>query len=408
MPTKRRTLPTLPVAAGGAARIEEEPRLPAEAEAARIKADDDGDNDDDDGGNASSTSSDPYTCDDETGERILKPGRTALIDAEAEETRSQRKMETWTELEVIAWLTEQSFEGLVIQNFANERIGGKVLSTLKTEELEQLGVTSPLHQKKVCSAIKKERARLQRVAERHLVEAWSAKDVQKWLERNKFAGLEISQFRDINGAVLVQLYHDDLQTLGIGTSLHRNVFRAAIDELIDAVAAAQQDPERMCKLQQLEEEKAAAEAELARLSRLDAETAQYRQDLADAKATGKATAAALEKLKAEHAAALQAAQYGVQAIAKIDLKSIQFTEPPRTLGGGATAKVMLGTITIAKHARDVALKVFHGSEDMQLSDALRQQIEKEVEVRRKGQNLQYARIYVPMMFVITGIMYKCE
>lgn len=182
MPTKRRTLPTLPVAAGGAARIEEEPRLPAEAEAARIKADDDGDNDDDDGGNASSTSSDPYTCDDETGERILKPGRTALIDAEAEETRSQRKMETWTELEVIAWLTEQSFEGLVIQNFANERIGGKVLSTLKTEELEQLGVTSPLHQKKVCSAIKKERARLQRVAERHLVEAWSAKDVQKWLE----------------------------------------------------------------------------------------------------------------------------------------------------------------------------------------------------------------------------------
>ena len=357
MPTKKRTLPTLPVAAGGAARIEDEPRLP---------------------------------------------------DAEAEETRSQRKMETWTEPEVIAWLTEQSFKGLVIQNFANENVNGRVLSTLKTEELEQLGVTSSLDQKKVCSAIEKERARLQGVAERHLVDAWSAKDVQKWLERNKFAGLEISRFRDrdIDGAMLVQLSPDELQTLGIGTSLHRNVFRAAIDELIDAVAAAQQDPERMRKLQQLEEEKAAAEAELARLSRLDAaadaETAQYRQDLADAVATGKATAAALEKLKAEHAAALQAAQCGVQA--KIDLKSIQFTEPPRTLGSGATAKVMLGTITIAKRARDVALKVFHGSEDMQLSDALRQQIEKEVEVRRKGQNLQYARIYVPMMFVITGIL----
>lgn len=289
-------------------------------------------------------------------------------------------METWTEPEVIAWLTVKDFKGVVIERFKDENVNGRVLSTLTDKDLKQLGVTSSLHQKKVVTAIKKEHAKLEDAAAAGGVKTWSEEQVGKWLESRNFAGLEISRFKEegIDGAMLAVLDEDALQTLGIGTSLHRKVVRAAIDQLLDpeVAAATQQDPELARRLVE-------AEGGVARLAALHAAdgdvTAAAKQDAAAAKAAAAAVAAEMEALKAKQAATEHASRFG-KALLKPE--AISFTEPDRKLGDGGSADVFHGTITMGKQTRAAALKVFRGSFGVPLSKAMLRKIVNEVEVRK--------------------------
>ena len=133
------------------------------------------------------------------------------------------------EADVIAWLKEQSFEGLEIQNFIEKKVNGEILSCLTKEGLEELGITSSLHQLQVCNAINKEHARLQCVASKESIEAWSEEDVQNWLSK-LFSDLDVSLFKEegIDGATLLILDHEVLQYLGIETSLQQIKLRTAI------------------------------------------------------------------------------------------------------------------------------------------------------------------------------------
>lgn len=291
---------------------------------------------------------------------------------------SGRTMEAWSEGEVSAWLTVKDFKGVVIQHFKDEKVNGKVLSTLTDKDLKQLGVTSSLHQKKVVTAIKKEHAKLEDAAGG--VKTWSEEQVGKWLESRNFAGLEISRFKEegIDGATLAVLDEDALQTLGIGTSLHRKVVRAAIDQLLDpeVAAATQQDPELARRLVEAGEEV----ARLAALHAADGDvTAAAKQDAAAAKAAAAAVVAEMEALKAKQAATEHASRFG-KALLKPE--AISFTEPDRKLGDGGSADVFHGTITMGKQTRAAALKVFRGSFGVPLSKAMLRKIVNEVEVRK--------------------------
>lgn len=292
----------------------------------------------------------------------------------------EREMEAWSEADVIAYLTQKTFAGLQIENFAS--INGKVLSELTTSNLHELGVESTMHQKKICRAVEVEHGRLKGVAAAHSVEGWSEKDVKAYLERENFSGVDIARFADYDGSMLLDVGLDELHELGVGSEVNRKIVRAAIDKLFDPVVAAQQDPEMMRALKESKEKNAAAEAELARLAVLHADDeAALASAEAAAAAAANAAATELEELKAKKAAAEQAAHYGVKA--QIKAKLIQFTDPPRILGSGASGEVLHGAYTVVGQTRGVALKVFHGSKGKQLCDREREKIMKEVEVRER-------------------------
>ena len=65
-------------------------------------------------------------------------------------------------------------------------------------------------------------------------------------------------------------------------------------------------------------------------------------------------------------------------------EAIQFTEPKRTLGSGATADVFLGSITYGKVTKAAALKVFHGTRGMDIiSGSTFKQIQRELKVSKQ-------------------------
>lgn len=148
------------------------------------------------------------------------------------------------EADVIAWLKEQSFdEDLVIQHFIEKQVNGEMLSSLTKEGLEELGITSPLHQIQVATAIKREHDRLKGLhPAEHSVEAWSEDDVFTWLSTQNFLSLDLERFKveGIDGAMLVDLNDAALQELGIEAPLHRKMMRDVIDQLLlDPEGAAQ-------------------------------------------------------------------------------------------------------------------------------------------------------------------------
>lgn len=156
------------------------------------------------------------------------------------------------EADVIAWLKEQSFdEDLVIRHFFEKQVNGEMLSSLTKEGLEELGITSPLHQIKVATAIKRGHDRLKGLhPAEHSVEAWSEDDVFSWLSTQNFPSLDLERFKveGIDGAMLVDLNDAALQELGIEAPLHRMMMRDVIDQLLlDPEGAAQKGEVKQIK-----------------------------------------------------------------------------------------------------------------------------------------------------------------
>lgn len=178
-------------------------------------------------------------------------------------------MEVWTEAEVSAWLAARSF---------------------------------------VRVAVKKERSRLNEIATGHSVGAWTVDDVSRWLRTKNCAGVDVDHFKSegIDGDMLLSLDDDTLHSLGISVALDRKVFRAAIDQLLDPVVAAEHDPAIARALESAE----GARREVARLAALhDADTTA----IASAEEAAAVATAELEALKTKQAA-MQTSDFGRAAI----------------------------------------------------------------------------------------------